>query len=64
MLCTEVDGTQDSIAGISLLTGVFGSCSIENCGVAKLGVDEAIERAMHWEPWAKERGLEPDKSKY
>jgi hypothetical protein len=64
MLCTDANYVEDWIAGISLLTGIIGSCSIENCGVAKLSPDEAMDRAEQWEQWAQKRGLEPDKAKY
>ncbi len=63
VLCIEVNYPDDRIAGISLLTGVIDSCSIENCGVRKLSRDEALDRAVGWEEWATERGLEPDRSK-
>jgi hypothetical protein len=63
VLCTKVNYAEDCIVGISLLTGVIDSCSIENCGVRKLSRDEALDRAVDWEHWAAERGLEPDRSK-
>ncbi len=64
VVCTEADYSQDLIFGISLLTGTLGSCSIVNCGVRKLSPDEALDRAVNWEQWATERGLEPDRAKY
>jgi hypothetical protein len=63
VLCTEVNYSDDWIAGISLLTGAIDSCSIENCGVRMLSQDEALDRAVGWEQWASERGLESDRSK-
>jgi hypothetical protein len=64
VVCTEADYREDLISGISLLNGTLGSCSIEKCGVRKLSLDDALDRAAHWEMWAAERGLEPDRSKY
>jgi len=63
VICTEVDRAQDLIFGISLLTGVVGSCSIANCGIRQLTRDEALDRAVGWQEWAREHGLEPDRSK-
>ena len=61
VLCTEVNYSDDWIAGISLLTGAIDSCSIEACGVRRLSQDEALDRAVGWEQWASERGLESDR---
>ena len=64
MICTEADPAQDLIFGVALLNGSVSSCSIENCGIRRLTLDEALDRAVNWEQWAAERGLEPDRSKY
>ena len=64
VICTEADPAQDLIFGVSLLNGSVSSCSIENCGIRRLTLDEALDRAVNWEQWAAERGLEPDRSKY
>lgn len=64
VVCTEVDTANDVIAGISLLTGQISTCSIENCGVRKLDPDEALDRATHWETWAAQHGLDPDRANY
>lgn len=64
VVCTDADYANDLICGISLLTGHLGSCDLKNCGVRKLTPDEALDRAVEWEDWAAERGLEPDRSKY
>ena len=63
VVCTEVSYADDHIAGISLLTGTVDSCSIKNCGVRKISQGEALDRAVGWEQWARERGLESDRSK-
>jgi len=62
--CTEVNYAEDWIAGISLLTGVIDSCSLESRGVRKLSRDEALDRAVSWARWAAERGLQPDRTKH
>jgi hypothetical protein len=58
MLCVAADYEEDELLGISLfLGGEPGSCSPTHCGVVPMTYDEAIERAVHWDEFARERGL-------
>ncbi|MCE2596412.1 hypothetical protein K6Y31_16575 [Motilimonas cestriensis] len=42
-LCIELDEAGRNIEGVSLIDGRIISCSVENCGIRKLTVEEAIK---------------------
>jgi hypothetical protein len=63
-LCTEANSPDDpdGISGISLVDGTPSGCSIANCGLRKLTVEEAVRWKYHgptdavvddhwWERW-------------
>ena len=58
MLCVSVDYADDTLEGISLVIGGGSSaCSPTHCGVVPMSADEAIERAVNWDAFARENGL-------
>jgi hypothetical protein len=58
MLCVNADYADDTLDGISLvLGGGLSSCSPTHCGVIPMSANEAIERAVHWDTYARENGL-------
>lgn len=69
MLCVEANYADDELLGISLvLGGEPASCSPTHCGVVPMTAEEAIERAVRWDEYAREHGLparpEPPGSRY
>lgn len=58
MLCAVADYEADELLGISLiLGGELSSCSPTHCGVVPMSAEEAIERATHWDVFARRHGL-------
>jgi hypothetical protein len=58
MLCIQPSPSgDDELVGISLIDGAIGACSEAHCGVVRMTADEAIERKVHWDRFARERGL-------
>lgn len=58
MLCIQPSPPgDDELVGISLVDGAIGACSEDHCGVARMTVDEAIERKVHWDRFVREHGL-------
>jgi hypothetical protein len=56
-LCISASYASDELAGISLINGGLSSCSPRHCGVAKMSVEEAIERRENWAEFAREYAL-------
>lgn len=59
MLCIQPSSRpdDDEMVGISLIDGGIGSCGEEHCGVVRMSVEEAIERKLNWDEFARERGV-------
>jgi hypothetical protein len=49
-LCVLADHDADELAGISLITGDVGSCSLKHCGVVPLTALQAVKIALAWPP--------------
>ncbi len=49
-VCVLADHDSDELAGISLITGDVGSCSVKHRGVVPLDALRAVEIALTWPP--------------
>jgi hypothetical protein len=49
-VCVLADHEADELAGISLITGDVGSCSVKHCGVGPLTALRAVEIALTLPP--------------
>ena len=49
-VCVLADYDADELAGISLITGDVGSCSVKHCGVVPTTALRAVEIALAWPP--------------
>lgn len=58
MLCVAVNHDHDELLGISLVVGGNpGACSATHCGAIPMTPEEAIERALGWDDFAREHDL-------